>query len=257
MRSTLQQKQILELHQKNTITNDEWQERIDIKTNNQYLLEKIFTTDDAKWFTAKCKTCGDEMTKNVHYLRKSALYKKHTCSTCSKQKRLAEQNQIKAEKLKQKEEKLKQKEDKKIAHYFFTNYYVQPKKTKLKTLKHGTFTCKYCNAQFTSIYRFNPRTVCDNCKIEQNKESKRLTLILSRPHDDDITLHKLFVRDKGICYLCGTKCDYQDKYIDSKGTVITGNYYPSIDHVIALHDGGTHQWSNIKLAHRICNTLKH
>ena len=37
---------------------------------------------------------------------------------------------------------------------------------------------------------------------------------------------------------------------------IAGNMYPSIDHVIAVANGGTHEWSNVKLAHRICNSNK-
>lgn len=249
MLTNSQQQQLKKLHQQNIITNEEWQERIDSKTNNQYVLEKIFTTEDDKWFTARCKTCGDELTKSVHYLRKSALYKKHTCVTCTKQKRLDEQNRIK-------EEKIKQREEQQIFKCFLKKYYKQPKKVVLKTIKKLTTTCKYCNQEF-NYFGTSRRSVCDVCKVKQSKRSKRLLMIYTRPHDDDITLRKLFSRDKGICYLCGSKCDWNSKHIDSKGNVIADNYYPSVDHVIALHDGGTHQWSNVKLAHRICNTLKH
>ena len=37
---------------------------------------------------------------------------------------------------------------------------------------------------------------------------------------------------------------------------IAGNYYPSIDHVIPLSKGGIDTWNNVRLSHRICNSLK-
>jgi len=39
-------------------------------------------------------------------------------------------------------------------------------------------------------------------------------------------------------------------------TFIAGNMYPSIDHVVPLSRGGLHEWGNVKLAHRICNSIK-
>lgn len=39
-------------------------------------------------------------------------------------------------------------------------------------------------------------------------------------------------------------------------TFIAGNMYPSIDHVRPLSRGGLHEWGNVKLAHRICNSIK-
>ena len=39
-------------------------------------------------------------------------------------------------------------------------------------------------------------------------------------------------------------------------TFIADNMYPSIDHVKLLARGGLHEWSNVKLAHRICNSIK-
>lgn len=77
-----------------------------------------------------------------------------------------------------------------------------------------------------------------------------------RKHDSDITLEKLFKRDSGRCYICGERCDWTDKIINENGTHIAGNRYPSIDHVFPLSKGGTDTWDNIKLAHRICNSLK-
>ena len=57
------------------------------------------------------------------------------------------------------------------------------------------------------------------------------------------------------CALCGEKCDTNDfKIID--GTVVCGNLYPSLDHIIPMAKGGSHTWDNVQIAHRRCNSLK-
>ena len=73
--------------------------------------------------------------------------------------------------------------------------------------------------------------------------------------DRDITLLKLFHRDKGICKICGQICDYHDYEIRDK-VFIAGNLYPSIDHIKPLSKGGYHTWENIQLAHKVCNSIK-
>ena len=99
---------------------------------------------------------------------------------------------------------------------------------------------------------------CSYCvkKAERKRrEIKRRHKISAVCIDNDITLEKLYQRDDGKCYLCGCICDWNDK-TETDRAVICGNYYPSIDHVIPLSKGGTHSWNNVKLAHRICNSLK-
>ena len=78
--------------------------------------------------------------------------------------------------------------------------------------------------------------------------------------DSDINLFDLFQRDKGICWLCGEKCNYQDKELkvseNGRKYMATGPDYPSIDHIIPLSKGGLHIWENVKLAHKKCNIKK-
>lgn len=66
-----------------------------------------------------------------------------------------------------------------------------------------------------------------------------------------ISLKKLIDRDGLVCYLCGEQCDTNDK---SYGSI--GPLYPTIDHVIPLSKGGGHTWSNVKIAHFMCNVRK-
>lgn len=72
--------------------------------------------------------------------------------------------------------------------------------------------------------------------------------------DKDITLEKLYERDRGVCQICGGKCDYSDYHYNDNGVFIAGDLYPSKDHIVPLRSGGVHSWDNIRLAHRICNS---
>lgn len=74
--------------------------------------------------------------------------------------------------------------------------------------------------------------------------------------DNSITLTKLIDKENNICYICLGECDSKDYIKDDKGTIICGNNYPSIEHVIPLSKGGKHEWGNVKLAHRGCNIRK-
>lgn len=121
--------------------------------------------------------------------------------------------------------------------------------------KVNVFICSYCGKAFESKRK---KKYCTECARKlRNRNSWRIKEMKVRNAlvDRDITLDKLYERDNGICYLCGKPCDKED-YVVRDGTIITGNNYPSIEHVKPLSKGGKHEWKNIKLAHRICNTLK-
>lgn len=87
------------------------------------------------------------------------------------------------------------------------------------------------------------------------QEARRRAKVKDALIDKDITLKRLYERDHGTCYLCGEKCDWEDKE-ERDGTIICGDRYPSVEHVIPLSKGGEHSWENVRLAHRICNTRK-
>ena len=50
--------------------------------------------------------------------------------------------------------------------------------------------------------------------------------------------------------------DWLDFERRDNGVFIAGRNYPSVDHVIALANGGKHSWENVRLAHCKCNTEK-
>ena len=113
------------------------------------------------------------------------------------------------------------------------------------SFKHNTTYINICKCCSNEIYTNNRyKLICDSCR-GKNKYKKH----------SNKSLKLLYKRDKGICHICNKKCDYED-YIYKGDTFIAGNYYPSVDHVIPINKGGTDNWDNLKLAHRICNTLK-
>lgn len=76
-----------------------------------------------------------------------------------------------------------------------------------------------------------------------------------RQGDRDITLEKLYIRDKGVCQICGKKCNWRDIKIQGVCSIV-GRMYPSIDHIKPISRGGSHTWDNVQLAHFSCNSSK-
>lgn len=228
------------------VTFDTWQERLDQKTNDKFVLVDIIENEDGKFFKAECKVCKEQYEGNVARLQPAYLKKKHNCSNCDKQERL---NKLLAEKQLKEETKF----NKQIFKCFATKYLKYRRAVKLMHRKYKIIECVYCGSKFEGR---GHRTTCDSCKIAFSERSMRTLAVLTRPHDTGITLKKLYERDKGICYLCGGLCDWNSKHLSNNGTVVVEDYYPTIEHVIPLAKEGTHQWSNVKLAHFICNSQK-
>src|SRR5699024_1800165 len=113
-----------------------------------------------------------------------------------------------------------------------------------------------------TFYDPHPHTLtCSSeCRRKRNNRQAKLynSTRLNKTNiiDRDISLEKLYERDDGICYLCGGECDYYDHTVTLEGHYIAGPTHPSIDHVIAIANGGMHSWENVKLAHHRCNSLK-
>ena len=59
---------------------------------------------------------------------------------------------------------------------------------------------------------------------------------------------KIFDRDLWLCKLCGKPVDRNAQVPDPRAA--------TIDHIIPLSKGGTHEPSNTQCAHFLCNALK-
>lgn len=114
--------------------------------------------------------------------------------------------------------------------------------------------CVECGDVF-GTYQPNQVTCSPECSKKRQRRRNDKRLNADNIVDRDITLATLYKRDKGICYICGAPCDYDD-YTRDGNNVTCGITYPSIDHLIPLARGGKHSWDNVRLAHHRCNSVK-
>ncbi len=115
--------------------------------------------------------------------------------------------------------------------------------------------CENCGELFIGNTKYCGK-ICSTKHHQREKSRLRLERAKENGYVDySISLDKLIKRDNNICYICNRECNILD-YTYRGNIFVAGNYYPSIDHVIPLAKGGTHEWNNVKLAHRICNSLK-
>lgn len=116
-------------------------------------------------------------------------------------------------------------------------------------------TAMYCSKKCKSIAKFNMHPDVIREKRKTHKRLREAQATENGRVDYSITLSRLLERDSGVCQLCGRAVDESD-YTYRDDTFVAGNSYPSIDHIIPLSKGGLHQWNNVQLAHRLCNSIK-
>lgn len=185
----------------------------------------------------KCKSCGSIITKSWITIR-HAKGTKLECLICIE--REAEQKRLKAD---------NEKKRKAVQAYFVKQALIKSKQLEMRV-------CLHCGKTFFSTTQENycsPK--CQKATNNAIKKDRRLRKLKDANYDSTISLPRVFDRDNGVCYLCGEPCDWND-YEMRNGTLIAGNRYPSVDHVVALHNGGSHTWDNVRLAHRWCNSIK-
>lgn len=117
---------------------------------------------------------------------------------------------------------------------------ISPKTT---IVKGGWFTsgkCKTCGTNFTS--RFSDTTCSKKCQKNRNKDHKRWIT--------DDRRQAIYERDNWLCQICGLPVD---KHLP-RGTY-TPNA-PTLDHIMPRSLGGSHDDTNLRLAHHICNSKR-
>ena len=117
--------------------------------------------------------------------------------------------------------------------------------------------CPVCGNEFKKKNK-KQRYCSPGCSRKANKTTSNHIRRIRKENqtiDKDITLEGLYRRDSGFCYICGMKCSFED-YIVRGGRKVVGDWYPTIDHITPLCNGGSHSWSNVKLAHKRCNEVK-
>lgn len=206
----------------------------------------------------RCRTCGTVKTVRSQAIRHGSA----RCSVCFERERIEREEQkkkereereaakrlLQAETAEERRKRTRQRERER-----------EKEKRRRERLEHITFTsCMGCGAMFLYDDRTHQKYCSKQCARrlrQKKKEIVRRIRTKAQMIDNDITLEKLYQRDGGICYLCGRVCDWNDRVVID-GTVICGDNYPSIEHVIPLSKNGKHSWANVKLACRKCNNHK-
>lgn len=185
----------------------------------------------------RCVKCGTVLTRSWISIRHNSI---GPCASCA---------QIQKENEKAKEQARKRSRTVKAEFV---------RQARIKQTQMVFCECAECGRLFASN-RTTTKYCSPICRTRNNNrvgKDRRYDLIDRNTADMDIDWRPLYKREHGICYLCGEPVDLNDyEWVD--GAFIAGNRYPSVDHVVALHDGGTHTWDNVRLAHRLCNSIKH
>ena len=221
------------MRQGNRFTNDEgYLARITAKSSR---FEFIYGNPNDTYLYLMCKDCLGVIKKSKENIKPSRN-RVFSCPYCQKiiidAKEKARQEQRDAY-YKHIEEARKIKEEERIKKY--------------------TRVCPRCGITFIGGRKYCSKRCADRMADSRKEHIRRMRI---KAKSDNISLALLLERDKYICWICKKKVDPNDYCIQSDGTFIAGNNYPSIDHVVALKNGGTHTWNNVRLAHMICNTRK-
>lgn len=111
--------------------------------------------------------------------------------------------------------------------------------------------CRNCNVWHRKIGFCCSEECRRKVNAALNKEYGKMRYKNARRNgkfDRGITIERLIKRDGEQCYLCGDTVLFDNDINHPK--------YPTIEHVLAINNGGTHSWDNVKVACRECNTRK-
>lgn len=180
----------------------------------------------------RCRACGAILHKSCVTIR----HRKTTCDNCKR---------IETE---QREKQRKIEADKKE--------WAKAGKRQAEQLSFAT--CECCGSLFMPISKQNKycSIECQHKVLNALGKDKRIRKIANALVDRNIDLKQLFKRDGGLCSICGKECRWDDSEVMDDGTFIAFKDYPSIDHIVPLSKGGKHEWSNVQLACRSCNSKK-
>lgn len=229
--------------------------------------------------TIKCKVCGDVTTRSARCIRGNERIR---CRNCDEIKRLESdvrndlvktlKSLVKVKK-QEEEEFLENKKRNQIfvctvcgiefrygdvwMKKFCSTDCLNKHKEQLESERNKERICEECGSSFT-MKGSKRKSYCSEqcCKRNQNRRKELKNKFKNAKIDYSISLKKLYERDNGVCYICGEMCDWEDYGVRDCGTIICGDRYPSIEHIVPASRGGSHTWDNVALAHRHCNTMK-
>ena len=109
--------------------------------------------------------------------------------------------------------------------------------------------CPECGETFTT--KSSASNFCSKmCSAKFARKRKKNKTQFEAGFIEELSLKNVFLREKGICYLCGGKCEFQDVILNGE-FLAPGKSFPVIDYVSKKQTVAT-----VKLAHYYCKKEK-
>lgn len=218
---------------------------------------------DADKFITRCKNCGSSFEAWQDVLRGRCHL---SCKSCGQRDDERQEAEIKTAKAEEKKQLAERQRIEKLL-----NPPVDKKQERINKRLFDIHQCKVCGRPYTVAqwmddkglkFMSNPgycsteceritRRKCEHRRDGHRDNHRKRARTHGSEYESGITLKKLVKRDGLRCALCGDICNWDDKEWG-----YTGPTYPSIDHIIPISKGGGHTWSNVQVAHLICNSNK-
>lgn len=127
----------------------------------------------------------------------------------------------------------------------------RPRPSKPLRLRWFAGNCAVCAHPFVSPH-FG-KTCGPDCaeikhRADQSEAKHRRRARERRAFVAPVNRHAIYRRDNWKCWLCQEPCD--------RNADPQSDRAPSLDHIIPLANGGTHEPGNVQTAHRLCNALR-
>ena len=113
------------------------------------------------------------------------------------------------------------------------------------------FHCKECGCWVTTECGQPKSEFCSgecsekfHAREYKKHRKEQMKVAFKRP----VYFKRIYTRDQGLCQICGLPVPY-DKSPDKLWSA-------TIDHIVPLSKGGTHEPDNCQLTHRLCNSIK-
>jgi len=107
--------------------------------------------------------------------------------------------------------------------------------------------CAYCGTGFMTLTTTGSARFCSTKCCKYMSRTKSGTRFRTSP----LVRLAIYDRDLWICQLCDEGVDRDLMTLDP-----SGDWAPTLDHIIPQSKGGTHEPENLRLAHRWCNSVR-
>jgi len=128
-----------------------------------------------------------------------------------------------------------------------------PRELKPRSTRVYILDCSICDTTFVTMHTAQhtcPSTLCKATARQRRMQAKssRRRARMKDAFVEDVHPHIVFARDGYRCHICGKKVN--------RKAAVPHPLAPTIDHLVPLALGGTHEPLNARTAHFICNAMK-